>query len=659
MSFLAATFLVGTLAVAAPFYVHMIRRSPSEHFSFSTLRFLEPSPETVSSRSRLQHIFLMLLRMLAIILLCMAFARPYFISQEMSPGSSNIAVLFLVDQSASMNQAQIQQKLKQQVKERIDLLHPEDKAAIYTFDKHLTLKKDFNETILKPAELKATTESLKPGWNKSDISQALIEASEKLLRVMDEKKLPKADIELFTDLQDDGELEKLKQISWPENINLIIHHTSSEQSNCALHFNGLSKDKSKALFKVSNQSEIQVNNLKLSVTAKNKEVYQATFNLPANQETLINVNLAELPDSKNGYTATITPDKHNIDNQVYFVTPENKPKKIYYIGPNAAPGNTLFYLSQLFPEGNPLARLTTKQSRGKPDLIIIDGKISTTTNSLLRSYIQKGATALLLLNDAKQTEQLNTLTNQQFTVSDGTVKDYQMLSSIDYDHWLFQSFIDPLYKDFSSIYFWKYRHLEVAQNNELRFLAKFENRSPAVMSKTLGKGEIIIMSSSWHKEDSQLAVNAKFVPFMLSLLNAASRHDSTQQNFDIADLPHFSKMGLTDSKGLAIKDVKPGIYQLNSAENKTTIAINLSAQESSTKQLNEQVITASGVNTVKSSKLAEHMKERHNNEEMTQELTTAKKSNLWQYFLIGALIFIAIESIVGHFTHKRMTLNES
>ena len=160
--------------------------------------------------------------MLAIILLCMAFARPYIMSQKTTKGSSNIAVLFLVDQSASMNQVSKQKTLKDELKKRIDLLHPEDYAAIYTFDKHLSPKKEFKDNIFKPVEYNGSIDTLKAGWKDSDISQAIIEASEKLLRIMDEKKLPKADIELFTDLQDDGEIEKLKQISWPENINLII-----------------------------------------------------------------------------------------------------------------------------------------------------------------------------------------------------------------------------------------------------------------------------------------------------------------------------------------------------------------------------------------------------------------------------------------------------
>ena len=74
MNFLAASFLIGTLAVAAPIYIHMIRKTPANKFSFSSLRFLTPSPETQASRSSIEHWLLLCLRVLIIILLCLAFA---------------------------------------------------------------------------------------------------------------------------------------------------------------------------------------------------------------------------------------------------------------------------------------------------------------------------------------------------------------------------------------------------------------------------------------------------------------------------------------------------------------------------------------------------------------------------------------------------------
>src|SRR2546425_11208943 len=77
MSFLAPLFLFGALAVAAPIVFHLIRRTSREKMPFSSLMFLMPTPPRVTRRSRLENIFLLILRCLVLCLLALGFARPF------------------------------------------------------------------------------------------------------------------------------------------------------------------------------------------------------------------------------------------------------------------------------------------------------------------------------------------------------------------------------------------------------------------------------------------------------------------------------------------------------------------------------------------------------------------------------------------------------
>ena len=62
MTFLAPLFLLGALAIIGPVLFHLIRRTTREVTPFSTLMFLTPSPPRITKRSRLENLWLLLLR---------------------------------------------------------------------------------------------------------------------------------------------------------------------------------------------------------------------------------------------------------------------------------------------------------------------------------------------------------------------------------------------------------------------------------------------------------------------------------------------------------------------------------------------------------------------------------------------------------------------
>ena len=88
MSFLAPLFLAAMGAVSLAVLLHLIRRTPRGRVLFSSLMFLSPSPPRVTKRSRLEHWLLLALRALAIVLIALAFARPFFWDHAVAEGES-------------------------------------------------------------------------------------------------------------------------------------------------------------------------------------------------------------------------------------------------------------------------------------------------------------------------------------------------------------------------------------------------------------------------------------------------------------------------------------------------------------------------------------------------------------------------------------------
>ncbi|MBM4077233.1 MAG: alpha-1-antitrypsin, partial [Planctomycetes bacterium] len=102
MTSLAPLYLLGLFAISAPILFHLWRRTPQGRRSFSTLMFLRPSPPRMTSRSRVEHWGLLLLRAAALAILAISFTRPLIrtaSSRTDSAGKTEL-VAILVDTSA-------------------------------------------------------------------------------------------------------------------------------------------------------------------------------------------------------------------------------------------------------------------------------------------------------------------------------------------------------------------------------------------------------------------------------------------------------------------------------------------------------------------------------------------------------------------------------
>ncbi|MCM8537040.1 MAG: BatA domain-containing protein [Lentisphaeraceae bacterium] len=660
MNFLAASFLIGALAVAAPIYIHMIRKTPANKFVFSSLRFLTPSPETQASRSSIEHWLLLLIRALIIALLCLAFARPYIISNLLNTSNkTNAAVLYLVDTSASMNQPDFKKLIETQFSEQISTLEQKDFAAIYSFDKHIYPVRDFNEANLKPTEYIESLRSIEPSWSQSDFAQALQEATDRLSRLIDEKQLTKADIEVFTDLQADDQLEKIRQTPWPKNINVIIHKLSSDKDNASIHLSRIDNEDIK--LKIVNHADITQENITVTLLADGKSYFTEEFNLIANQSKFINVPIKNFPDSTKNIVAKLKGDELDFDNTSFITMPQKQTKNISYLTDEGhKTGNNLFYLSQFFPSGNSSATLSETLTANKPNLIVIDKPLSVEQIKQVKDFTQAGATTIFLAKNVKRQQTLNALLKSNISIKSGSVTDYLMLSNIDFSHWLFSPYAEARFKDFSSIHFWKYRELVLPENHDLNIIASFDNQSPAVMSKALGKGEVIVMASSWAKEDSQLAVNSKFIPFVLSLLNASSRNYEDSFNHTFSNSLSLPQGEIRDAQNEVISKIASiGSFSLKNDEQSFLFSVNSPQTESSSKTFNDKDILQTGIKLVPRHELEKHLSLRHTNDSLEKISNKSTQSNIWQYLLMAVVALIILETVIGHTTYKRMTLNET
>ena len=96
MGVLAPWFLLGLTAVGLPLYLHLLRRNSSTPQPFSSLRFFEPRTLRSVRHRRLRYLLLLALRLALLILVVLAFARP-FINRPVALAGADRLQLLLID----------------------------------------------------------------------------------------------------------------------------------------------------------------------------------------------------------------------------------------------------------------------------------------------------------------------------------------------------------------------------------------------------------------------------------------------------------------------------------------------------------------------------------------------------------------------------------
>jgi hypothetical protein len=129
------------LGVAIPIVIHLLFRLRSRKVDLGTLRFLRIVLEQNARRRRLKRWLLLALRMAAIVLLAVLFARPYLRARDQSGKDRLVAIL--IDRSASM-------QLKEKGRRLVDLAVEQAREVIAKCGKNTQIEVAFFDQAPRP-----------------------------------------------------------------------------------------------------------------------------------------------------------------------------------------------------------------------------------------------------------------------------------------------------------------------------------------------------------------------------------------------------------------------------------------------------------------------------------------------------------------------------
>lgn len=601
MSLLAPFYFFGAAAIVGPILFHLIRRQPKGKVPFSSLMFLQATPPRLTKRSRISNWLLLLLRAMALLLLALAFTRPFLrftnTTEETVAGRRMIVML---DTSASMQRTGLWEKSLAEIDTILDDLQSADEIALVSFDDSATLQVAFDES--RTLNLEDTKENLRnvvgsigPTWRGTQLAAALEFCGELAMNVQvnDDRitdvednsersefqsdqfesvsargATQPAQLILISDLQQGSSLSRLQNYAWPKRLKLDIRPVvTKDQTNASIKIltatDASGDEQERARIRVTNSGNSQGSTFSINWTetataevAESDDAVRAAVNGGVALQTKVapgQSRVVSIPNPSGRFKGIeLAGDQSSFDNRYYVVDPEVVEDQIFFFGSDTEePRSSLFYYLEKLPLGAANRRVTKRKLKPgeiegvaslKPSLLILSAAPAGELDAEIQDYLIAGGQLLAVLSDSREAEELlsflSGLSDAKFTGQEVKSTDYAMLSGIRFKHPLFQKMAEPKFSDFTKIRFWKH-HWVKSNLQSSSTIASFDDGSPAIIEHQLGDGAIYVLCSGWQPEASQLALSTKFLP-LIDAFASRGRTRAPPLSLTVGDAVPFS-----------------------------------------------------------------------------------------------------------------------
>ncbi len=775
MGLLAPLYALAALAIAAPVLFHLIRRQPRGQSEFSSLMFLQASPPRLTRRSRLDNIFLLLLRALALGLIAIAFARPFLRSAQLADAQvAGREILILLDTSGSMTREDVWPEAVKTVRDYVDTLGAQDMVALATFDTKFNLRVPFpsresgdpTEPKEQQSAVKSELSDLKASYRGTKLADQLMSAVELLqerANASSSNESQQFEIVLVSDLHENSGLEALQGFDWPENVRLDVRRVQGKhrgnafgsvmQANSALTNepkprdsatstatnkdatdkqaakattevaeNASSTPKDAVRIRIENSQDAPTSGFQLrwiddKASATNANSLSMNVQVPPGQVRVVSMTVPSATADR----VELTGDATTFDNTIYVPRTTPRKERVAFVGAkrNTSDEDLYFFLSQIplstivrsvdvermdadkvksvvidesvtglvleypFPVSIVDSVLEYAKS-GRPVIVVLSRPITTNKNTSETSSPDSPTktqteteptetkTVAKTETDSTNVESLEAalsklLSTSEVKVSESTIKNYALLTDIDFRHPLFQPLSDSKFNDFGRVRFWAHRNIALPGDvkdaaasstvqRDYQVIARFDDHAPAMIHRTIGRGDVWILAAGWQTSASQFALSSKFVPILFGMLDPQGRSLQTDAIYEVGeriDVPKGVLVNITrmdgspvksaasDSEGLAFDE--PGLYLLIEDGKRRQIAIVLPQSESQLDPLDTEKFAQYGAITGKS----DSAHERQAAARLSQAHELEGRQKLWRWILVAAVGLLVLETLVA------------
>lgn len=690
MSFLTPLFWLGLAAAAVPIVVHLVRRSRAPRVEFPSLMFVRRVPQRTVRRRHLRNILLLILRSLALLLLVLAFVRPYFESGGAGLGDRRRAEVVLLDRSFSMR---FDNRFERAVAKARSIIG-NGAGDSSNLSRGLVLFDDGYQVASRPTsnvvELNSRLGEVAVGYRATDYAQALA-AAEALLR-----DFPAAEkrIHLVTDFQATaatglvgqmvGKLVAGTAATGPSayrpgrGITIVpVDIGSREGANLAI--TGLNatpviyqpKYTDRVAARIENFGPEPVDGVRVELRLNDRAVEKRVVRIAARDAATVEFTGFNLNEGQNLCQIVVEGDNFPADNSFVFSLRRAVKSKALIIETASRNQSESFYLKNALTTGenNPF-EVEVKSAGGVNPaeiaayrlIIINDATISPALATEILRQVSGGTGLIVAAGTHTEANGFNRAFEQTLRVRlEGAAElrgGYVVLSEIKPDHAIFEPFQESGRPPSAKMYGYR----RVAASEQAVVLARYDDGGAALIESASGRGKIMLLTTTLDASWTDLPLKPSYLPLIRQMTRYLVEAElpawrlvgqpvplrrTPEGQPPLIDTPGGVRLpasGNTRNDDEVLTPLEPGFYRLRYPESSELLAVNIPGRESDLARIEAPTL------------MADLGAAASGGEESTGEKPTGEKptgieiesrQRIWFYLLIAALLLFITEGIIA------------
>jgi hypothetical protein len=612
LSFLSPLFLFGALAAAVPIVLHLLKREPEARIKFSAVRLLRRAPVEHSRRRHLNELLLLLLRVAALLLLAVAFARPFFAS-GLSSASASLTVVAL-DTSLSLR-----------APGQFDKARAAARTAIAGADTDLVAVVTFDDVASVPARpsgdrglAQAAIDSASPGFGATRYRAAVTAAA----TLFDGRA---GALIVVTDMQASG-WRTGDDAQLPADGRLDVVDIGSPPANLAVIGARPSGERIVALVRNSGEEPLDA---RVRLAVDGRPGGEALVAVDAGQTAE-----ATLPRAagRDAVVAVEDPTGADADNFWHLVLDAAAQPTVLVVSANGDLDRDAFYLRRAIEAAGAGGAAYAVEAIAAARLSSLDGPaldryaalvlvstrgLESRGRELLAGHVRGGGGLLIAAGPATDPDVVSqTMSGVMSMAAAPKAAAARTLTPDDVRHPVFDAFGARS----SALGLVTFRQIALLSAAGCHSLARFSSGEPALVDCSVGEGQAIAMASDLNNTWNDFPLHATFVPFVHEVLRYLASTRPRPGSYLVADVP----AGVPSQPGFATTE-------------RGRVAVNVDPAESVADRLPRTAFDMNIVRIEDSARGTQAVAARQQEE----------RQRVWQYLLGLMVAILAFESLVG------------
>ena len=671
MSFIAPLFFAALAALAIPVLIHLIQREKKQIQHFPSLMFVQRVPYKSVQRRRIHNWLLLCVRLAALTLIVLAFARPFFFQDSAGGpvGEGAREVVVLLDQSYSIGYGDRWERARAAAYDTINGLGANDRASIVLFSSgaEIALR---SSTAADRSQMAAAVAAAKTNDAATRFSPGLKVAGS----ILADSPLPRREVVLISDFQRGGwRGEEGARLPRGTTLTPIAIGGAVDQPNVTVTAVSLARTTFESQERVAvtaalvNRSTRALSGGQITLEIGGRPVETERLDVEAQGSATVTFQPVTVTNNVRG-TVRVGADALAADNAFNFVVSPVQPVRVVIVDRSGTATPALYLTRALAIGDAPRFDTTVRTPDNLSDddlrrarvVIVNDVAVAAGLARRLQRFVEDGGGLLVAAGPRATWPAEADILPATVEMPVDRSRDSARIGALEYGHAVFEPFRAPRSGDFAGARFYGYR--AVTAKPDVQVLARFDGGAPALLERRAGNGRVLLWASTLDLSWSDLPLKPVFLPFMHRAMRHlasysepapwltvgqvldASAAAAGQQPGRVVLTPSARRMAVDEEGSEVLELAEQGFYEVRGQSGDAVlnvVASNVDPAESDLTPMDPKEIVAAAVGgSGGEGGAVADVPQTPEAQERTQRL--------WWYLLMAGILLLAADTIISN-----------